>query len=418
MYIILLIVAVFTLFPTMVCALEPAEVAVVANRAVDEGVDLARYYMGKRGIPEDNLILVDTTRKELCSRDEYDKEIAAPVRDFLRKNDRKAIRCLVTMFGVPLKVASPAMTSDEKARYRELNSEKKETWKALKSLPDAKSPEAKELERKLELIEQQRRTLDRRNQSAAVDSELTLLKNDSYSLENWLPNPFFIAFQKKLLSIERKDVLLVSRLDAPAEKIVRRMIDDSIAAEAQGLEGKAYFDARWAKSDKPNLKGYAFYDNSLHRAAEQVRLRGISVVVNDKQALFQAGEAPRAALYCGWYSYGRYIDAFDWQPGAVGYHIASGECGTLRPGSSRGWCKMMLEDGVAATIGPVGEPYVQAFPVPEAFFGLLTDGGFTLAEAYFLSTPYLSWRMVLLGDPLYRPYKKRTAQTAVGPSGP
>jgi uncharacterized protein (TIGR03790 family) len=64
----------------------------------------------------------------------------------------------------------------------------------------------------------------------------------------------------------------------------------------------------------------------------------------------------------------------------------------------------MLEEGVAATLGPVGEPYVQAFPVPEAFFAFLLGGDYTLAEAYFLANPYWSWKMVLIGDPLYRPY--------------
>jgi hypothetical protein len=68
----------------------------------------------------------------------------------------------------------------------------------------------------------------------------------------------------------------------------------------------------------------------------------------------------------------------------------------------------MLEKGVAATIGPVGEPYVQAFPPPEIFFGLLIDGHLTLAECYALSNPFLSWKMVLIGDPLYRPFKYRT----------
>jgi hypothetical protein len=67
----------------------------------------------------------------------------------------------------------------------------------------------------------------------------------------------------------------------------------------------------------------------------------------------------------------------------------------------------MLEEGVTATIGPVGEPYVQAFPMPEIFFAALTDGAFTLAECYLLSVPYLSWKMVLVGDPLYRPFGVR-----------
>jgi len=121
--------------------------------------------------------------------------------------------------------------------------------------------------------------------------------------------------------------------------------------------------------------------------------------------LFQPGDCPDAALYSGWYSCKNYIDAFEWQPGAVGYHIASDECTTLKNEKSRVWCKMMLEDGVAATLGPTSEPYLQAFPPPEVFFGLLIDGYYTLAESYILSLPYLSWQMVLVGDPLYSPFK-------------
>jgi uncharacterized protein (TIGR03790 family) len=101
------------------------------------------------------------------------------------------------------------------------------------------------------------------------------------------------------------------------------------------------------------------------------------------------------------------VDAFTWQPGSIGYHIASAECTTLKKKDSRVWCKMMLQKGVAATLGPVGEPYLQAFPLPELFFNLLLDGSHNLVETYFLSLPYLSWKMVLIGDPLYRPFKKK-----------
>jgi uncharacterized protein (TIGR03790 family) len=88
-------------------------------------------------------------------------------------------------------------------------------------------------------------------------------------------------------------------------------------------------------------------------------------------------------------------------PGSVGYHIASQECQTLK-GNSNLWCKKMLDNGITATIGPVGEPYVQAFPMPEIFFKYLAEGYLTLAESYIISLPYLSWKMVLVGDPLYR----------------
>ena len=35
---------------------------------------------------------------------------------------------------------------------------------------------------------------------------------------------------------------------------------------------------------------------------------------------------------------------------------------------------------------------------------LLVEGRLNLAECYALSLPYLSWKMVLIGDPLYRPF--------------
>jgi uncharacterized protein (TIGR03790 family) len=129
------------------------------------------------------------------------------------------------------------------------------------------------------------------------------------------------------------------------------------------------------------------------------------VVVNDREDLFQPGECLDAALYCGWYSLARYVDAFKWRPGSVGYHIASSECQTLKQRESQVWCKRMLEEGIAATMGPVTEPYLQAFPLPELFFEFLLDGSWALAECYALSQPFWSWQMVLIGDPLYRPFK-------------
>jgi hypothetical protein len=53
----------------------------------------------------------------------------------------------------------------------------------------------------------------------------------------------------------------------------------------------------------------------------------------------------------------------------------------------------------------VHEPYVQGFPVPHVFFSFLIDGYMSLGESYLVSLPYLSWQMVLVGDPLYQPFR-------------
>jgi len=401
-------VALILLLPVQTFALLPDEVLVIANRFVTDSVDLARYYMKKRGIPKGNLLRINAaTVREGCSREIYDEEIAKPVRKAVAQN--KKIKVLVTVYGVPLKVGRPKLSTAENEQLKALVKESREIGAKIKQLKGTDSVQEKALKGQLKAAYKQISKQKKNSYSAAVDSELALVLNKNYDLKFWLPNPYFVGYRGKKLPLTKDDVLFVSRLDGPSVEIVRRIIDDSLYAEKNGLQGKAYFDAKRPRHKKKIDKlGTAFYDNSLHLAADQVNSRHIMpVVVNENGKLFQPGEAPDAALYCGWYSYNKYIDAFHWNRGAVGYHIASVECSTLRPGKSQAWCKRMLEEGAAAVIGPVDEPYVQGFPIPEIFFSYLTDGYYNLVESYFLSLPYLSWRMVLVGDPLYRPFKKR-----------
>jgi hypothetical protein len=49
--------------------------------------------------------------------------------------------------------------------------------------------------------------------------------------------------------------------------------------------------------------------------------------------------------------------------------------------------------------------HVQWFPLPEIFFTQISDGYMNLGESYLVSLPYLSWQMMLIGDPLYQPFK-------------
>jgi hypothetical protein len=93
----------------------------------------------------------------------------------------------------------------------------------------------------------------------------------------------------------------------------------------------------------------------------------------------------------------------------VGYHIASAEATTIRTPGGTVWCDAMLDRGVCATLGPTFEPYLAAFPLPDDFYPLLLTGEYTLAEAYYRSLPFNSWAMILVGDPLYNPFKNHPA---------
>ncbi|MFC1832418.1 TIGR03790 family protein [Thermodesulfobacteriota bacterium] len=386
-------------------ALTPDEIVVVANSRATDSVKLAKYYMKMRAIPPEHLIKIRTTWEEGCDRDEYDKNIAAPVRTAITKlRTTKLIRGIVTMYGVPLKIRPPTLDFDDEDEVEKLRQQMQQLQQKSETTEKQDQPGLKE---QIQSLKQQIELRLQTNTRASVDSELALVLTQDYPLENWLPNPFFLGFRNNELLLKRNEVLIVSRLDGPTPQTVRRVIDDTVTAEQAGLQGTAYFDARWKKPETNTPKsGYTLYDAALHNAAAKLTQHGqLPVVIDDRPELFEEGSCPDAALYSGWYSLANYVDAFDWKPGSVGFHIASGECATLKREGSQVWCKRMLEEGAAATIGPVYEPFVQAFPPPDLFFSKLTEGYLTLGEVYLISLPFLSWQMVLIGDPLYLPFK-------------
>ncbi|MFW5640372.1 MAG: TIGR03790 family protein, partial [Thermodesulfobacteriota bacterium] len=393
-------------FPATASGLEPSEILVVANENQKAGLQLAEAYCRRRNIPMDQLIRVRTTDVEVCPRQEYDTRIAGPVRRYLdRVFPPWRIRCIVLMYGIPLKIEPSKADPAEAEALDRLVRQKLALEGEIQSRAAFQAEETHTLRNQLKGLEADIRAARLRNDRwASVDSEIALVSAGPYELGGWIPNPFYLGNAKQTLSIDKDRVLMVSRLDGPTPETVKRIIDDAIQTEQKGLTGTACFDARWPEpeGEKP-LGGYAFYDRSIHRAARLLKQHppaGISVVLNAESDLFGPGECRETALYCGWYSLGKYVDSFSWKPGAVGYHIASSECATLKKKGSQVWCKRMLEEGVAATIGPISEPYVQAFPVPEIFFRFLAQGRLSLAECYLIALPYLSWKMVLIGDPL------------------
>jgi uncharacterized protein (TIGR03790 family) len=249
---------------------------------------------------------------------------------------------------------------------------------------------------------------------AAVDSELTLLMLEKYPRVHWLPNPLNLRFDDDpYMQRLRQAVVMVGRLDGPTVKIARRLVDDAMEIEKTGLTGTCYLDARGLKKSA-EVGSYAWYDAHLVRLAQLMKEHThFKVVLDERPGLFLPGSCPNAALYCGWYSLAKYVVSCTWRQGAVAYHVASSEATTLRKPGSQVWCKRMLEEGVAATLGPVSEPYLLAFPLPDDFFPLLMTGRRTLLEVYFRTVPQLSWQMILIGDPLYTPFKKDPAWQAL-----
>lgn len=237
---------------------------------------------------------------------------------------------------------------------------------------------------------------------ASVDSELSLLwwDRDLYSVAWRWENPLF---QDAMVTQDELPILMVSRLDAPTAESAKGLVDKALQTERIGLDGTVYFDARGLQP-KDTTDTYGLYDHSLREAATLVKEHSsYRVVLDDAQPTMTT--IPGVALYIGWYKLRAYDDVFSFNPGAIGYHMASAEAVSVHDPTERGWCKNALERGITATLGSVGEPYLDAFPEPARFTALLLTGKYSLVEVYYLTSRYVSWRMVLFGDPLYNPMK-------------
>ncbi len=518
-----LIKKIFILFLFMyqasIClALEPAKVLIIANSDINESVQLAEYYCQQRAVPKKNILKISLGENlsEYITRQNYDTILAPAIRNEIRKNRKPdEIRCLLTVYGVPIKVSaappSPNVAeigaklseiyhrkeTDLRTAYQKLNqlgrkemvnpnnisqpkscddilktldndvketlnrikyidqgdlrnsqydellaffklvygsvyaaqqakilpdntyfqsaSEKSELYKydqIVKKAQDEKWPIAKKVDEDFypaienlgglrTVIANLKSDMERcqgKETGASVDSELSMVLFENYDLYRWQPNEL-----KDSLLFLPSDTLMVCRLDGPSEKIAAGLIDKAIYAEKNGLSGTAYIDARGMNiTGELSMYSYEYYDRNLNSLVKMLKSRTtMPVVFENTSKLFAEDQCPQTAIYCGWYSVKRYIDAFDFVPGAVGFHIASFEAMNLRNALSNNWCPAMLVDGITATMGPVDEPYLHAFPLPTNFFAELLDGK-CLVEAYYRTNPYNSWQMVLIGDPLYK----------------
>ncbi len=386
-------------------ALEPDQILVIANSDVAASAGIAQYYCAKRGVPIGNILALPlgTGLSETITRGNYEKQVVEPIRKKLSGPEFAGkIRCLLTTYGVPVKVGRRGPLKEKQDKLRQLKKLAEQQKNKIAQLTQSKiantSREIKDVKRKLTVLQAQIDYITGKETGACVDSELSMVLFGDYELYRWQPNELkYRAAHRDVKS------LMVCRLDGPGFQIARGLVDKALAAEKTGLQGIAYIDSGYSKKvDKPM---FAEYDRSLRQAALMIRERtGMKVVEERTEKLFEAGSCPRTAIYFGWYSLKKYVDAFEFVDGAIGYHIASLEAVDLRDPNSSQWCPAMLADGITATLGAVAEPYLHSFPDPKAFLAELFNGR-CLVEAYYRTKPFNSWRFVLIGDPLYRPFK-------------
>jgi uncharacterized protein (TIGR03790 family) len=367
------------------------EAVVIYNTRLTGSKLVAEHYARMRQVPETQVYGFDLPVTEEMTRSEFRDLLQFPLagRLVVDKLWRFGSITNAATNGQPRRIIHPVV--DSKIRYAVL------CWGV--PLRIAADPTLYEPGRENVRPELQRN-------EAAVDSELAwlpLLKMD-VPLSGPLPNWVYGATNTTALH-PTNGILLVARLDGPTVEIARGLVDKALAAERDGLWGRAYFDARGlAKTDTNYILG----DEWMINGGEVCRQLSFETVVDQKPATFPADfPMSQIAIYCGWYD-GDVSGPFalprvEFMPGAFAYHLHSFSASTLRS-TNANWAGPLLAKGATCTMGCVTEPYLAGTPNIPIFLARWIAEGFTFGEAAWAAQPALSWQITVVGDPLYRPF--------------
>ncbi|MBK1814063.1 TIGR03790 family protein [Luteolibacter yonseiensis] len=359
--------------------ISPAHVAVLYNSAVPESRKVAELYRDARGIPAENMIAMDMPATPDISREDYDRTIAKPLRrqfeargwwkrdfqgDGVTLPVMNKIRVLVTVRGVPLRIRQVP-----KPKPRE-------------GAPPPPAP-ANPIEG---------------HDEASVDSELAMFGVDGVPTDAVLANKFYQS-EKSISEMNLPFLVLTARIDAPTFATCERMIRDAVEVEKTGLWGMAYVDV---------AQKLPLGDGWFESVAKSNRAAGIPTVVDRfNDTLPKNYPMTDASVYYGWYDWnvsGPFLNPqFRFRKGAVAMHLHSFSAEQLT-NPTKNWSGALLEKGAAVTVGNVFEPYLHL----THDFSILQKrllAGFTWVEACWMAMPATSWQGVVLGDPLYRPFK-------------
>lgn len=348
-------------------AVDVSRIFIIANSDSTDSLRLAEFYSRARSIPTENIISVSAGKSAVISRSVYERSVADPVIDALVA--RGAVSA--TVIGRSAKYP--------RRLYAFLSHDV--DFIVMCMMPHSVAPTSPK-----------KSPFD----GASVDSELAATFIASDSLARSCPNPLFRNYANPD-SHKVFGVLRVARLDGDSFATAKKSVESALAAERAGLRGRVYID----KSKK-----YAMGDRWLDSAASVFRSMYFDVSVDEGRGLFDYySRMDAAAVYLGWYAANpRFYfleEGFFLADGAIADHIYSYSAKNLR---SSGWTLRFLRCGAAQSFGNVYEPYLSGThhvdAVAEAY-----ARGMSAGEVAYASVPDLSWQTLVVGDPLYAPFK-------------
>lgn len=360
-----------------------SRVLVVYHAGLRDSTSVAKDYAKLRGIPAGNLCPIEPRSDVAFDIASYEESVKEPVRACLEALDSRKILYIVMSYRTPFRVIAP----DGKVNLA-VDALLSDVWDEVVAQP--------------------------------------------YPERNLHPHPYFAPHQSKanffidylpLYKFRERPgaprLYSVWRLDAPTEVLAAGLVRKALTAELSGgPKGRACFDRNSGPLNAQADTSYAAGEWALERAGDFARAAGFDVLTDEHHEEFGTAPAPArcedAILYAGWYSLNNYNDAFSWAPGAVGFHLDS--LSALHPRSGPNWSANALLHGITVTSGAIDEPYLAMMPQPDGVFHDLMQGA-PVGDAFLRNTLAVKWRIIHIGDPLYRPFPKGIGPLARGLPG-
>lgn len=331
-------------------------VVLVVNQQSSMSRAIGDAYQYKRLLPPENVVHLSCTVDESISREDFDRDIRAPLQAHLETYGlRESTKYLVLTKGCPLKVSSASGGGTEKT-------------------------------------------------GASLCGELALLFR-TYPLEGLFPNPYFAASEP--FDRAKYDIYLVTRLDGfPEDTDGDRVPDDVVGlierAFRTGLpDGEFLLDLDPYFDDPP----YSMGNDWIREASRALGAQGARVRFEGSWQFI--GTADNLLGYTSWGSHdGQAPDDsrqlhLHFLPGSIATTFESFNAVTMN--DWRGYGQWLLADlihaGLTGAVGNVDEPYLNYVARPSIFLPRYHEG-YPLAEAFYMSIPYLSWQVTVIGDPL------------------
>src|SRR5690349_9003775 len=100
------------------------ELLLIVNGNIPASVKSAEFYAKARGVPDGRILKLNLPASEEIAFDKYEAEVVPAVREYLRANKLdKQVRCLVTFFGIPIRIGGKQPSPEEKQEIADLKVE-------------------------------------------------------------------------------------------------------------------------------------------------------------------------------------------------------------------------------------------------------------------------------------------------------